>query len=243
MKKKFEICLDSVQSIINAEKGGAARVELCDALFDGGTTPSLGTLRVAKNLTKIPIQVMIRPRGGDFCYSEEEFLVMKEDIKIFKEEGVNGVVFGILKPDGSIDVERNQELFELASGLDNTFHRAIDVSSDWKKSLDALMKIGFKRILTSGLEDSVLEGSQTICDMIEYVQGRMSIMPGCGISPRNFDRIDGLIGADEYHLAIDDITDGPMQHRPSHIFMGGILRPAEFSHKYTSIAQVKKLAQ
>ena len=140
MKKIIEICLESVESVVAAQKGGADRVELCSDLFEGGLTPTLGTFTVARKLAStIKINVMIRPRGGDFCYSDEEFEVMKEDLLSLKNAGADGIVFGILTPEGDIDEERTRALVALASPLPVTFHRAFDMSKDAFKSLETLM--------------------------------------------------------------------------------------------------------
>ena len=135
----IEICLESVESVIAAEKGGADRVELCSDLFEGGLTPTIGTVKTALRKSNIKINAMIRPRGGDFCYFDEEFEVMKEDIKAFKETGINGIVFGILTPDGDVDVKRSKEIIELARPLAVTFHRAFDMTRDPYKSLEELI--------------------------------------------------------------------------------------------------------
>ena len=141
----IEICLESVESVIAAEKGGADRVELCSDLFEGGLTPTIGTVKTALKKSNIKINAMIRPRGGDFCYSDEEFEVMKEDIKAFKETGINGIVFGILTPEGDVDVKRSKEIIELARPLAVTFHRAFDMTRDPYKSLEELIELGVDR--------------------------------------------------------------------------------------------------
>ena len=154
----IEICLEDVESVIRAEKGGADRVELCADLFEGGTTPSLGTFITARRHTTITINTMIRPRGGDFCYSDVEFEAMLEDVKAFKEHGADGIVFGILNIDGTIDKERSRRIIEAARPLPVTFHRAFDMSKDLFQSLEDLIDLGVDRILTSGGEPTVMEG-------------------------------------------------------------------------------------
>ena len=153
---KIEICLESIESVIAAEKGGADRVEFCADLFEGGTTPSLGAFKVAKANSTIAMSVIIRPRGGDFCYSELEFSAMKEDIRLFKEAGADCVVFGILTPDGEIDVKRNKELIELARPMEVTFHRAFDMTPNAKASLETLIGLGF--------DFTIEESEVALCD-------------------------------------------------------------------------------
>ncbi|MDD3791347.1 MAG: copper homeostasis protein CutC, partial [Sphaerochaetaceae bacterium] len=155
---KIEICLESVESVLIAERGGADRVEFCADLFEGGITPSLGAFKVARANSKIAMSVIIRPRGGDFCYSDLEFASMEEDIKLFKEAGADCVVLGILTPDGEIDIKRTKKLVNLARPMEVTFHRAFDVTKDPFRSLDTLIDMGIDRVLTSGLEPTVTEG-------------------------------------------------------------------------------------
>ena len=200
----IEICLESVESVIAAEKGGADRVELCSDLFEGGLTPTIGTVRTAKKLTEIKINVMIRPRGGDFCYSDEEFEVMKEDIKALKDTGINGIVFGILTPDGDVDMKRSAELIELARPLSVTFHRAFDMTRDPYKALEDLISLGVDRILTSGQEATVPEGAELLSALVRLAGDRVIIMPGCGLTERNFDKMREKIGAKEYHIFLPE---------------------------------------
>ena len=232
---KIEICLENALSVKNAELGGAERVELCSDLFEGGLTPSLGMVKTAKKLSSIKMSVMVRPRGGDFCYTDEEFEVMKEDVKLFRDEGVYSIVFGILNPDGSIDMERNRELIELARPCKVTFHRAFDMCSDLKKGLEDLIELGFDRVLTSGGEASVLEGMFVLKDLVKQAGDRIIVMPGCGIKPRNFDYIRENIGAKEYHVHPSVKVESLTTYRPSHIYMGGMLRQSEYGNVLTPV--------
>lgn len=154
---------------MNAEKGGAARVELCSNLVEGGTTPSLGMLKVVKGAVDVPVFVMIRPRGGDFLYSDTEFQVMREDVKVLKENGANGFVFGILTADGKIDVERSRTIIKLVEPLPVTFHRAFDMVSDPWLSLGVLVELGVERVLTSGQDSSALEGLPMLQRLVQGV--------------------------------------------------------------------------
>ncbi len=230
---KIEICLESIESVIAAEKGGADRVEFCADLFEGGTTPSLGAFKVARANSTIAMSVMIRPRGGDFCYSDLEFAAMKEDISLFKQAGADCVVFGILTPDGEIDIKRNKELVDLARPMEVTFHRAFDMTPNAEKSLETLIELGFDRLLTSGLEATVIEGIETLAALVKQAGDRIIIMPGCGITERNFAFLDSKVKAKEYHVFVPGTTESKMTYRPDHIYMGGMLRQAEFAISHT----------
>lgn len=235
----IEVCLGSAESVVAAEIGGADRVELCSDLFEGGCTPSLGDFRMAKKLTKIPINVMIRPRGGDFCYSDIEFETMKEDIRIFKEEGANAVVFGLLNPDGEIDEKRTKELIDLARPLEVTFHRAFDMTKDAKKSLETLISLGVERVLTSGLEPTVPEGAETLAELVKQAGDRIVVMPGCGLNERNLKAMQEKIKAKEYHMSLSKKYKSKMEFHPGHIYMGGMLRQDEFTLSNTDSNRVK----
>jgi copper homeostasis protein len=222
-----------------AQEGGADRVELCANLSEGGTTPSAGSILLARRNLHIGVQVMIRPRGGDFCYSATEFDIMKLDIVAAKNAGANGIVIGILKADGSVDEARTRELVELARPLSVTFHRAFDMARDPYEAMETLIEIGINRILTSGQESSVLEGLDLISDLVRKAGDRIIIMPGGGINERNFDKIARQSGAKELHVAALVEAEGPMKFRNSRCFMGGELRPPEFSILATDSARVR----
>ncbi len=239
MKRLLEVCVESVAGAIAAQDGGADRVELCANLLEGGTTPSAGSIQLARSRLHIGLQVMIRPRGGDFCYSAVELEIMKRDIETAKQAGADGVVIGILKEDGSIDAPRTRELAVLARPMNVTFHRAFDMSRDPYEALDTLIGIGIHRILTSGLEASALEGLDLIADLVRKSGDRIIIMPGGGIHERNFARILEKSGARELHVAALVDVEGPMKFRNSRCFMGGELRPPEFSVTTTDAARVR----
>lgn len=234
----IEICLESVESVIAAEKGGADRVELCSDLFEGGLTPTIGTVKTALKKSNIKINAMIRPRGGDFCYSDEEFEVMKEDIKAFKETGINGIVFGILTPEGDVDIKRSKEIIELARPLAVTFHRAFDMTRDPYKSLEELIELGVDRVLTSGQEATVPEGADLLEELVQIAGDRIIVMPGCGITERNFPKLRDKIKAKEYHIYLPYETTSKMKFHPGHIYMGGLLRQSEFTITHTSSSRV-----
>ena len=184
-KIKVEVCVDSVASAVAAERGGAARVELCSGLTEGGITPSAGFIETVRAAVSLPLHVMIRPRGGDFCYDESEFEVMQRDIALAKRLGVEGVVFGILDADGSVDVRRMRQMVDLARPLAVTFHRAFDMSADLYRSLEDVCVTGANRVLTSGGEQTSLQGIDTIAQLVKTAQERIVVMPGSGIKPEN----------------------------------------------------------
>ncbi|MGE4454310.1 MAG: copper homeostasis protein CutC [Sphaerochaeta sp.] len=237
----IEICLDSVESIINAEKGGASRVEFCSDLFEGGLTPTLGAFRVAKEHASIPMNVMIRPRGGDFCYSDLEFMTMLSDAEIFREAGANALVFGILTPEGRIDTERSARFLEVAQGLPVTFHRAFDMTRDPYEAMEDLIALGVDRVLTSGQEATVPEGLDLLSDLMDRYGKQIVIMPGSGITERNFPRIHQQLQAKEYHMYLHSPVSSAMRYRPDHIYMGGLLRQEEFLLQHTDQGRVASM--
>ena len=236
-----EICIDSVDGAIAAEQAGANRVELCANLLEGGTTPSLGLMETTIARTKLPVQVMIRPRGGDFLYSEIEAEMMLRDIAAAKSARAGGVVFGCLTADGKIDAKLTEKLIAAARPLSVTFHRAFDVSRDPMDSLQTLIGLGVDRLLTSGQEPSVLEGAPLIKRLIELAAGRLIVMPGGGITARNVARIIRETGANEIHFAALSETPSGMTHRNPHVFMGGELRPAEYARLVTTKVSIRSV--
>ena len=237
----LEMCIDSVESAIASAEGGADRIEFCANLLEGGTTPSLGAIRETKRRAKIDLSVMVRPRGGDFCHTKEEFAVMQEDVRIFKEEGVDCVAFGLLNPDGTIDADRTRQLIELANPLPVTFHRAFDMARDPIEALNTLIELGVHRILTSGQEPSVFEGTELIRQLIERAGDRIIIMPGCGITLKNVDRVIAETGAKEIHVAAPAPQASLMTHRNDEVFMGTALRSEEYARYVTPAQNVSAL--
>ncbi len=229
-KIKLEVCIDSVQSAINAEKGGASRVELCDNLFEGGTTPSAGAIDLARKNISIGLHVIIRPRGGDFLYSDLEFEIMKKDIQTAKELGADGVVFGILQADGTVDKERNAVLAALAAPMRTTFHRAFDMTTDPFQALEDIIALGIDRILTSGLERTVPEGVALITKLVEKAGDRIVIMPGGGIDEFNIEKIVEATGVKECHISGRKKVKSGMQFVNTRVFMGGELRLPEYEN-------------
>jgi copper homeostasis protein len=216
----IEICVDSVASAVAAERGGAKRVELCGDLLEGGITPSAGMIELVRAKVSIGLQIMIRPRGGDFCYTADEFEIMHRDIETAKKLGADGVVFGILDADGNVDTRRSRGLLELARPLDVTFHRAFDMSADLSRSLEDLCGIGANRILTSGGQPTALHGLQRIAELVKAAQGRIVIMPGSGIKAENAQRIVEESGVCEIHAGLRSSVASPMGFRNPRITMG-----------------------
>lgn len=236
----IEVCVDSVESALGAQEGGADRVELCDNLMEGGTTPSAGSIEVARKLLRIGLQVIIRPRGGDFCYTAVEFEIMKRDIEAAKRLGADGVVIGLLEPDGSVDVTRTRELIALARPLNVTFHRAFDVCRDPYEALEQLVGLGVDRILTSGQEPSVVEGLDLIADLVRRAAGRVIIMPGGG-TERNIAKVVSVAHVGEVHVTGFAPVESAMRHRNERVFMGGELRPPEYLRYVTHPEKIRAL--
>ena len=239
----LEMCIESVESAVASAEGGADRVELCANLLEGGTTPSLGSVRETRRRANIDLSVMVRPRGGDFCYSPEEFAVMREDVKVFREEGVDCLVFGLLNRDGTIDSERTAELIELAGPVPVTVHRAFDMCRDPFEGLETICSLGATRILTSGQEDTVLEGVDLIRDLVHRAGDRVVIMPGCGVTLKNCARIAAETGASEIHVAVVSAMESDMEFRNSRVYMGTALRSAEYAKMVTQPSQVAEFAK
>lgn len=230
-----EICVDSVEGVAAARAAGAARVELCSALLEGGLTPSYGMTQRAKAVAgSVGVHVMIRPRGGDFLYTDEEFAAMQADIAALSRLDVEGFVFGILDADGNVDAGRTEALIKLSRPASVTFHRAFDMARDPFEALDALVELGVDRLLTSGQAPGVIEGAPLIRKVIERASGRLTVMPGGDINPRNVARVISDTGANEIHFAAFEPQTGAMRHRNPDVFMGGTLRPPEYDRTVTT---------
>ena len=217
---RFEICANSVASCIAAQEGGANRVELCAGIPEGGTTPSYGMIRSARECISIALNVIIRPRGGDFLYSEEEINEMLYDIKVAKELGADGLVFGCLLPDGSVDKVNMARLMEAAGDTPVTFHRAFDHSSDPMQALEDIIELGCARILTSGGRPTALEGAGLLAKLVEKAGDRLIIMPGCGVKESNIAEIARLSGAREFHFSAREPVLSGMVFRNPEVAMG-----------------------
>jgi copper homeostasis protein len=237
-----EICVDSVASAVAAERGGARRLELCSDLLEGGITPSAGLIAMVRERVSIGIQVMIRPRGGDFCYDAEEFEIMRRDIVSAKSLGAHGVVFGILDADGRVNIERSRELAMLARPLEVTFHRAFDMSADLFQSLEDVCAVGADRILTSGGQPTALQGLDTIAALVKAAKGRIAIMAGSGIKPGNARKIVAESGVRDIHAGLGRSVAGSMRFRNPQLAMG---KAAEREYQRTVVLEenVRKLCE
>ncbi|XP_059176694.1 copper homeostasis protein cutC homolog [Physella acuta] len=217
----MEVCVESVQSAINAENGGASRIELCANLLEGGTTPSIGMLQVIKELVSIPVFVMIRPRGGDFCYSPPEIQVMLADIRALKAAGADGFVFGILTVDGEVDTVKCKVLLDAVRPHPATFHRAIDMCCDINQALTRVMDLGFERVLSSGGCAAAYEGREVLHTMVLQSQGsKTKVMPGAGITVDNLQEILALSGAGEFHGTARESMESCMKFTKPGLSMG-----------------------
>ncbi|MXV15286.1 copper homeostasis protein CutC [Hufsiella ginkgonis] len=195
----LEICANSITSAIAAEEGRASRIELCDNLGEGGTTPSYGTISYCKQALSIPVMVLIRPRGGDFVYTDHEFEVMKRDVIHCREAGCEGIVTGILLADGTVDKARTAALISLARPMQVTFHRAFDQADDLLSALNDIISLGCDRVLTSGGQLSALSGISMIRKLVAAAGNRISIMPGAGVNETTIADVARLSGASEFH--------------------------------------------
>ena len=216
----LEICVDSVESAVAAERGGARRIELCSDLLEGGITPSPGLLERVRKRLQIDVFVMIRPRGGDFCYTDEEFAVMRSDIDYAKKLGADGVVLGILDAEGYVDVARTRELVELARPLPVTFHRAVDVSADLVDSMERIIASGAQRVLTSGGKRRAADSVPEIADAMRRTRGRLTIMAGGGLNPENIRALAEETGAEEFHASLNTGVESPVLRRNDSLFLG-----------------------
>lgn len=204
--RKIEIACFNPESALIAQEGGADRIEICDNIKEGGTTPNLEIVRQTKEKVAIPLYVMIRPRGGNFTYSEAEYQQMKNEIQVFKEIGINGFVFGILNDDKRVNVQQCSELVALAKPLPCTFHRAFDEVQNVLQSLEEVIQCGFSTILTSGTMPNVTEGVSVLKELVDKANNRIAIMPGGGLRSTNINTIQQQTNAGFYHSSA--ITDG-----------------------------------
>ena len=245
MSTKVEISLSGVESAIAAQQGGADRIELCENLLEGGTTPSRGMIAVVRTYLDIEMSVIIRPRGGDCCYSEAEFEVMKRDIETAGEAGADGVVIGLLNPDGTVDEERTRTLINLARPMITTFHRAFDLTRDPIEALDTLMDLGIDRLLTSGQAASAVEGLDLLTELNQHTKDRLVIMAGAGITADNAKQIVERSGVPEIHVGSAATVDvkSLMQHQNPKITFRSETDLPEDMLRQTAAERVKAIVE
>lgn len=242
-KALIEVVVDSVESAIAAERGRAGRVELCANLVEGGTTPSAGMIAECRDRIRIPLYVMIRPRGGDFLYSDAEIEIMRRDIRQARALGADGIVLGLLLPDGRVDAVRTARLIRQARPLDVTFHRAIDVCRDPYEALDTLAAMGVDRVLTSGQAASASSGIKTIARLVAHARNRLVIMAGGRINEKNAPRIVERTGVREIHLRGARQVRSGMKHRTAAVGFRGKPLASDYVHEYTDASRIRALVK
>jgi len=203
-----EACVDSVASSLAAERGGARRLELCDGLFDGGTTPSAGMIAACKATVSIPVFVMIRPRGGGFVYSDAERDVMRRDVVVARELGADGVVIGGLRPNGIVDLALVRLMVEAAHELAVTFHRAFDLTPDLEEALESLADAGVQRVLSAGGATTAADGAAALADLVRQAGSRVVVMAGGGVREENVRSLVSVSGVREVHVRLTRLTHG-----------------------------------
>lgn len=225
---KIEICVEGIDGLVAAQQAGADRVELCASLLEGGLTPSLGVVREALRVGTIPFHVIIRPRGGDFLYSELEFASMIEDVKAMRDLGVVGVVIGCLTADGEIDEARTKALVDAARPMKVTCHRAFDMTRDYRAAIEALVRAGVDRVLTSGQRDTAVEGIDILKDTAAIADGRIVVMACGALDQGNIAQVRRATGVDEMHFAALKTLKSGMAFRNPHVGMGGTAIEREY---------------
>jgi copper homeostasis protein len=236
---QFEVCANSVESCLAARDGGAQRVELCAGISEGGTTPSYGEICIARELLPIKLHVIIRPRGGDFLYNEQEIRIMERDIQMARRIGVDGVVWGCLTPDGQIDIPNAKRLMEAARGLSVTFHRAFDVCIDPHRALEELIALGVDRILTSGQQPTALQGLPLLKELVQRAANRIIILPGSGINENNIRQIAQESKAVEFHFSARENRESEMIYRCAQVSMNSPGMPNEYIRSVTTAERVR----
>jgi copper homeostasis protein len=225
---KIEICVEGIDGLVAAQEGGADRVELCASLLEGGLTPSLGVVRESLKIATIPFHVIVRPRGGDFLYSELEFATMLDDVGALRDLGVPGVVVGCLTADGRIDEPRMKALVEAARPMSVTCHRAFDMTRDIGDAVEALVRSGVDRVLTSGQRDTGMAGADNLKRTVDLAKGRLVVMACGALDETNITEVIRKSGAPEAHFAAPKVLPSGMAYRNPHVGMGGTEIEREF---------------
>ena len=233
-----EVCANGVESCIAAQEGGADRVELCAGIPEGGTTPSYGEIKVARRvLTTTRLHVIIRPRGGDFLYSDLEVERMAADIAVCRDLGADGVVFGCLNADGTFDMEKNRYLMECSKGMSVTCHRAFDRAANPEQAVEDVITLGFDRILTSGQQPKAIQGADLLARLNRQAAGRIILMAGSGVTEQIIRQLREATGLNEFHFSAREPFDSGMQYVNPDLYMG---RPGanEAALDYTTVRRV-----
>jgi copper homeostasis protein len=232
----IEVCAYSLESCLNAQQAGARRIELCGGLGEGGTTPSAGLIEAVREAVDIDLYVMVRPRGGDFVYDEYELDTMRRDIDVARRLGANGVVLGVLLPTGEVDVARTRQLVQYAAPLGVTFHRAFDLTPDPVQALEDVIATGAKRILTSGLKPTAIQGAELLAQLVRQANDRIEIMAGSGVSADSAPALTAT-GVHALHLTGKAFRPGKQTYFPADISMAGEI-PDERSVLYSDPARI-----
>lgn len=240
-KFALEICVDSIQSAIAAEEGGAQRIELCSSLSEGGITPSAGMIEAARKSISIGLHILIRPRRGDFLYSPLEFEIIKKDIEVAKKLGADGIVVGALKADGRIDSKRMKGLIELTHPLSITFHRAFDLTPDPFEALDNLLDLKVHRLLTSGQQETAYKGMELIAHLVKKAGSQLSVMPGGGINPQNIRELIEKTAATEFHASARKKIGSQMLFSRDQLPMAGNQLLSEYENLVADPEQISAL--
>ncbi len=239
----IEVCVEGVDGLLAAQAAGANRVELCASLLEGGVTPSFGVIQEALRQSRIPVHVIVRPRGGDFLYTDIEYATMRADVQSCRAAGAHGVVIGCLTADGQVDVARTRELVELARPMSVTFHRAFDMTRDPAEALDALIRCGVDRVLTSGQRETAIEGMDTLRRINEQAGDRIIVM-GCGaLTPDNIATVRRAANLKELHFAALRNEPSGMRYRNPRVGMGGSDRDREYTNTVTDPSLVRETIQ
>lgn len=239
----IEACVESVEGAVAAEAGGAERVELCSALLEGGLTPSAGTIALTREQIEIGLHVLVRPRGGDFLYTEVEHETMLRDIDTAKGLRADGVVIGVLDADGNVDRARTEALVGRARPMSVTFHRAFDMTREPLAALEELIELGVDRVLTSGQEESAMAGLDMLRDLVKRAGERIVVMPAGNIHEHNIDKVARETGAKELHVTGFKDIDSGMKFRNHRVYMGGLLRPPEYTRSVTDSENIGTLVR
>jgi copper homeostasis protein len=243
MKKYIlEACVDSVESALAAQRGGASRIELCGNLIIGGTTPSPCLFQEIREHTDIRTHILIRPRFGDFCYTDYEFQIIRREIRNFRRLGAEGVVIGILKPEGTLDMEKMRILMEEAEGMSVTLHRAFDVCVDPNEAMEQARELGIDTILTSGQKNHCLEGKDLLRQLVQQEDEKLTIMVGSGVDADTIRQIQPYTGAYAFHMSGKQTLESPMVYRKEGVSMG-LSSISEFEIIRTEESRIRQACQ